>query len=77
MYLYKHIFCGMYPRFLGYFLDSTTQCLQITEKVSFNGANEAIRQKFIKNTKKMVHFVVFLKTEPCSQRVLLGKSILK
>ena len=34
MYLYKHIFCGMYPRFLGYFLDSTTQCLKITEKVS-------------------------------------------
>ena len=45
-----------------------TQCLKITEKVSFNIASVASyvyilsRQKLIKNAKKMVHFGEFMKT---------------
>ena len=59
-----------------------TQCLKITEKVSFNTANEASyvyilsEQKFIRNGKNSQFRQVFLKAEACSQTLVPDRSLL-
>ena len=60
-----------------------TQCLEITENVSFNIASEASyvyilsRQKFIETAKKWSILAIFLKPEACGQTVLPDRSLLK
>ena len=60
----------------------STQCLKITEKVSFDIASEASYayilngQKFIKNAKNCPFWRFFSKPEACGQTVLPDKSAL-
>ena len=60
----------------------STQCLKITEKVSFDIASEASYayilngQKFIKNAKNCPFCRVFEKSEACGQTVLPDMSLL-
>ena len=62
--------------------NKVTQCLKITEKVSFNIASEASYvyilsgQKFIKNAKKWSILASFWKPEARSQTVLPDRSVL-
>ena len=59
-----------------------SQCLKITEKVSFNIAREATfkyilsGQKLIKNAKNGPFWRVFAKPEACGQTVLPDRSVL-
>ena len=59
-----------------------TQCLKITEKVSFNIASEASyvyvfsEQKLINNAKNGSFWRVFWKPEDCGQTVLPDRSVL-
>ena len=61
---------------------TVSQCLKITQKVSFNIASEASYvyilsgQKFIKNAEKGQFLRVFDKPEVCGQTVLPDRSIL-
>ena len=65
------------------FFETFTQCLKITEKVSFNIASEASYvyilsgQKFIKNAKKRSILASLWKPEACGQTVLPDMSLLK